>query len=345
MNKQVGLEILDTNPVRGFEFGMVGPVPFTRPLGVALRGDQVEALGSAAKMVEMGRVNVAAAIVGHIQRELGVTQELHIEAIQAGESVLEGRMMRSRIAARILQRRRAEELSKASATPALSDVVALNLAAADDARIELARARSERIRGGVRAALNEIRKYESRAAEVRARQVDEAWIDRAGRETLQLAEDRGEDWGFTNDPNVERAVRMKSRDGLRTLFESGSLSIAQYDAAKVHRAGWELSGRGLKIANYEGGGGRQSTAQVYFGRTKAEVQRGEAIGKMVQIERSMPDEETRTLLRQVAGEGMTLSAIFRSGHARTKALARLKDALNLAVEALKKSPCESQAVS
>jgi len=138
---------------------------------------------------------------------------------------------------------------------------------------------------------------------------------------------------------VERsgAIRLKSRDGLKTLHVSGGLTDAQLLAGQAYRQCYEAQGAGLRGARYgdEPKGGKGNAAA-------AELQRAYLLARLAQFDRAIcaacPKGHALLIVRQVAGEGAPLTSRSDSGAARRSKLAGLIKGLTAIAAALPVSP-------
>lgn len=187
------------------------------------------------------------------------------------------------------------------------------------------------------------------AAALRSAQLDEAWAAHAAGETAGLAQARGEELGRVKvraiavdkgKVQIEPAwkgngpLRISSRDGLATLFESSKITSHQYGAGRAYRTAYELAAAGLKIANLNasGGGGGVQHGTLASHRSAQELQRAYVLARLRQIEIAVGGLGPRELrvLRAVAGEGHTIRSLGGSGNAReadTRALVRALEAV------------------
>lgn len=341
MNKQVRTETIQTE---GLVIQVFGVLPFVRPADRALSQDHEEDLGRACELVGLGAMAAAAAILGHVERQLGVTQEEHILGVLAGEAHMATARRRAQMAVSAARHERVESLTRAVAMPAPNQGVELNLAQADAARarvdeIRAVRDRRGRVRdqAGLKAALTDVRKYHDRAARLRQEQLSLAWASRAEIETLELATARGEDAGWGDDAETQEAVRIKSRDGLETLFESGTLTLNQRRTGRAFRQRHELSLAGLKIASMSPASGYRAPGDP-LGRSAAAAKRAELLNELAEMELAVgrgPDGDRRlALLRAVAGDGHCIRDVVKGGGARIRATIALKRALDLAADGL-----------
>ncbi|MDP2214757.1 hypothetical protein [Phenylobacterium sp.] len=352
------------NRTAGFQVLSVGGVPFVQPLPVTLSEAQAAALQSAARMAGLGRRRVAEAIVGHVQRELGVSPDLHAQGVlSAGDKVARaqreirtrrtGQARRQAIAANrtIAEPAPTREIQKAlgEVTDSLARLRALRQEARA-AREALAKgvglagierdgmiARANRARTASWAALAQMRERSLHAEKLRREQIDAFWAEQAAMETAGLAQGRGEEIGQVREPEAARALRISSRDGLATLFEARTISAHQYGAGRAYRVAFEAASAGLKISNPSPAARVfRSSDPLTHHRDAGELQRAYVLARLRQIELAVSGLGSRELqvLRSVAGEGRTIRELGGGGRAREKNTAALRRALEAAVGVL-----------
>ena len=146
-------------------------------------------------------------------------------------------------------------------------------------------------------------------------------------ETVALAEARGEVVETEGGP-----LRISSRDGLRSLRQSGHITDAHYAVGLLYRAGFEARGRDLRVAGLEPGhaGGHDNDRFV-----AARLRRARMLDFVARADRavamSLADKPMALrLLRAVAGEGTSLSA-WGAGRAFACNRQVLTEALDLVV--------------
>lgn len=357
-------QTLEMNRAAGFQVLSVGGVPFVQPLPGSLSEAQAAALQSAARMAGLGRRRVAEAIVGHVQRELGVSPDLHAQAVWvAGDKVARaqreirtrrtGQARRQAIAANrtIAEPAPTREIQKAlgEVTDCLARLRALRQEARA-AREALAKgdglagnereamiARANRARTASWAALAQMRERSLHAEQLRREQIDAFWAEQAAMETAGLAYGRGEEIGQVREPEAARALRISSRDGLATLFEARTISAHQYGAGRAYRVAFEAASAGLKISNPSPAARVfRSSDPLTHHRDAGELQRAYVLARLRQIELAVSGLGSRELqvLRFVAGEGRTIRELGGGGRAREKNTAALRRALEAAVGVL-----------
>lgn len=356
-------QTLEMNRAAGFQVLSVGGVPFVQPLPGSLSEAQAAALQSAARMAGLGRRRVAEAIVGHVQRELGVSPDLHAQAVWvAGDKVARaqreirtrrtGQARRQAIAANrtVAEPAPTREIQKAlgEVTDSLARLRALRQEARA-AREALAKgdglagnereamiARANRARTASWEALAQMRERSLHAEQLRREQIDAFWAEQAAMETAGLAKGRGEEIGQSREPEAARALRISSRDGLATLFEARAISAHQYGAGRAYRVAFEAASV-VRIANLNptavSGGSSPAGLQV---RSAHELQRAYVLARLRQIELAVSGLGTRelTVLRKVAGEGLTINELGGGGKPRAKNKIALQRALDVAVQIL-----------
>lgn len=166
-----------------------------------------------------------------------------------------------------------------------------------------------------------------RIAGAQLARTEEAEIAAGVVETVALARTRGEvveaDGG---------SLRVSSRDGLRSLRQSGHINDAHYAVALLYRAGFEARGRDLRVAGLEpgSGGGHDNDRFV-----AARLRRARMLDFVARADRavamSLADQPMALrLLRSVAGEGTSLS-VWGAGRAFARNREVLIKALDLVV--------------
>jgi len=358
---------LGTSAKGAFQVLSVGGVAFVQPASAVLSGAQVSALNSAARLAGIGRRAVAEAIVAHVQRELGVSGEMHVAGVELAAASVARAQREARRRQAGPARRRVVQANRDVAAPEPSKEVRRAVAAVEEASVVLgaARAHAQKLNAGIaqlrkqeeeipavmladanRArtasweALGLVREKSTVAARLRHEQLEATWSERATIETSVRAEERGEQLGKVTAADLEgrvsegvhNPVRISSRDGLATLFESGKLSNGQYGALRTYRIAFELASAGLRVANLNPSGvsaSRQTAGLV--ARSASELQRAYIMARLRQIELAVAGKGARELrvLRAIAGEGRTIRSLGGSGNAReadTKALVRAADA-------------------
>ncbi|MBC7168984.1 hypothetical protein [Phenylobacterium sp.] len=356
-------QTIETNQRAGFRVLSIGGVPFVQPFPGVLNPDQVAALQNAARISELGRRRVAEAIVGHVQRELGVSPDLHALGISiAAERV--AREKRDQRARRVGQVRRAaiaanrtvaepeptsairEALREGTAALAQLRAARAEAKAAREALAEIRKAgqvpsleqveRANRARTASWSALALMRERSLTADQLRREQLDAFWAQQSAAETAELASARGEEIGKAGGPDAPKALRISSRDGLATLFEAGVISAHQYGAGRAYRVAYETAAK-VRIAslNPSGVSAGKSPAGLQA-RSAHELQRAYVLARLRQIELAVAGlgERELTVLRKVAGEGMTIHQIGGGGKPREKNKAALRRALDVAVSVL-----------
>lgn len=317
-------QTIETNQRSGFQVLSIAGVPFVQPLPSALTGDQVAALQGAARVALLGRRKVAEAIVAHVQRDLGVSPDLHALAltIAGGKVAKAQRLAREQKAG--TARRQVVRANRTVAEPEPSKEVRRAVAKSDDAGHVLRKARAEyqqlhrlaelqawaaafgseaegrhfaellqdanRARTATWTALATLRERAQEAADLRRAQLDAFWAAQAVAETADLAQVRGEQLGQLAKAEAAelglQPLRISSRDGLAVLFEAGSITAHQYGAGRAYRVAYELAGEGLKIANLNptGVGGGGQAGTLAAHRSARELQRAYVLARLRQIE-------------------------------------------------------------
>ncbi|MDP1642733.1 MAG: hypothetical protein Q8L59_11160 [Phenylobacterium sp.] len=331
---------------------------------MVLTTDQLAALRSAARVAELGRRRVAEAIVGHVQRELGVSPDLHAQAIGAAADKV-ARIQRDQRARRVGQvRRQVITANRTVAAPAPTPEVQKALQSVGEAldrlratrqtarnarealvrskalspteRAELAE-HANRARTANWAALALMRERSIAAEQLRRAQLDAFWAQTAEAETAELAQARGEVIGASRDAESSRALRISSRDGLATLFEAGAITAHQYGAGRAYRVAFEAAGV-IRVAslNPDGPAGGRAQPSGLQARSAHELQRAYVLARLRQIELAVSGLGDRELnvLRKVAGEARTIRELGGGGNTREANQAALRRALEAAVRVL-----------
>lgn len=175
-----------------------------------------------------------------------------------------------------------------------------------------------------------------RIAGAQLARTEEAEIAAGLVETVALARARGE--AVDADSS---ALRISSRDGLRSLRQGGHLTDAHYAVGLLYRAGFEARGRDLRAASLEPrqGGGHDNdrfvAARLRRARMLDFVARADRAVTMVLADKPM----ALRLLRSVAGEGTSLS-VWGAGRAFTRNREVLIEALDLVVGLAKQIACD-----
>lgn len=137
---------------------------------------------------------------------------------------------------------------------------------------------------------------------------------------------------------MDGAMRIKGRDGLWSLSESGGLTINQVETGLIYRGLYErvhASPLGSQLARP--GEVRCPTTST-LPRIMAGLDTAKAgvvvtdIDSLVHL--AQPDGMARRVLIWVAAEGHTVSTFAKGGHGRGKALAALRLALDVAAKRL-----------
>lgn len=123
-------------------------------------------------------------------------------------------------------------------------------------------------------------------------------------------------------------LRIPSRDGLRTLLESGALEVPEYEAGLAYRRCYEALSGALPCSNGEGGAGgadshielraiRAEQLTLWEGRKSRDRQLWTLTGRQVWV------------LRLVAGQARTILSLGSSGSAKRMNTLALVEALTL----------------
>lgn len=149
---------------------------------------------------------------------------------------------------------------------------------------------------------------------------------------------RGEKVSTFNDAG---AKRIKTRDGLAMLLESGGIDETQHKAGMAYRYCHEVAGAGLRSALGAAGQVRSGRLHGHLGRDAAELQRAYVIARLAQMERAVAaiardarDGRELIVLRHVAGEGGTIRSITAGSRARAASVAALRRALDAVAKVL-----------
>ncbi|PIB91399.1 hypothetical protein [Caulobacter sp. FWC2] len=166
-----------------------------------------------------------------------------------------------------------------------------------------------------------------RIAGVQRARTEESEIAAGLVETAALARARGEAVEVDGG-----SLRISSRDGLRSLRQSGHINDAHYAVALLYRAGFEARGRDLRVAGLEpgSGGGHDNDRFV-----AARLRRARMLDFVARADRAVAMSLADTpmalrLLRSVAGEGNSLS-VWGAGRALARNREVLIKALDLVV--------------
>lgn len=137
-----------------------------------------------------------------------------------------------------------------------------------------------------------------------------------------------------SDPAAPAAYRLKSRDGMTTMAEAGSLSSAELKGGLAYRLCWEAQAAGLKSALANAGSiGGGAALPVGFGpRDKAALHRAYLMARLGQMERALTPRQL-IVVRAVAGEGQSIRSLGGGGKARATNAELLKAGLS-AISAL-----------
>lgn len=366
---------LGNSPKGGFRVLSVGGVAFVQPASTVLSEEQAAALKGAARLVGIGRRAVAEAIVAHVQRELGVSGEMHVAGVELAAAAVARVQREARLRHTGKARRFAVEANRMVAAPAPSDQVRKAVAEVDDAvarlrfarevalrlRLEIAELRdrgevvpaelkadANRARTATWQALGLVRELAAEADRLRREELEATWSERAEAETAAIASARGEQFGAVSTADLEgrvagdlsfKPIRISSRDGLATLFEAGKLTNSQYGALRVYRIAFETASAGLRVANLNPSGAAASRqASGLAARSAAELQRAYVLARLRQIELAVSGKGERELrvLRAVAGEGRTIRSLGGSGNAREADTKALVRAADAAIDVLSK---------
>jgi hypothetical protein len=176
-----------------------------------------------------------------------------------------------------------------------------------------------------------------RIAGVQLARAEESEIAAGLVETVALARARGEvvepaKAGVNGGP-----LRISSRDGLRSLRQSGHVTDAHYAVGLLYRAGFEARGRDLRAASLEPGrsGGNEGGGHDNDRFVAARLRRARMLDFVARADRAvamaLADKPMALrLLRAVAGEGTSLSA-WGAGRAFARNRQVLVEALDLIV--------------
>lgn len=346
---------LGTSAKGAFQVLSIGGVAFVQPLPSILSGAQVAALNSAARLAGIGRRAVAEAIVAHVQRELGVSGEMHVAGVELAAAAVARVQREARRRQAGQARRKVVQANRDVAAPELSKPVRKALASVEEATVRLRAARVEakrlsaaidqlreqgeeipaqmlddanRARTATWEALGLVRERSAEADRLRREQLEAAWSERAVVETATMAEQRGEQLGKVAAADLEGRVeggevykptRILSRDGLAALFETGRLSTSQYAALRTYRVAFEMAAAGLRVANLNPSGVSASRqASGLPARSAAELQKAYVLARLRQIELAVAGLGARELrvLRKIAGEGQTIRSLGGGGKSR-----------------------------
>ncbi len=341
----------------GADVALLGPVPFVAPAGAILTPRQAFAIELACDLVQRRDIAGAEQVVGRVQRELGISQDLHIAAVEA--AALAANAPRARAARRLARLERNHALANIARDAApLTDKNHRDILVAEQLRTKAKALRKARQRGladdALTSAADLLRGVE---ADVHQRSEDR-YIGRVTTETRMLEEDRGEvvateeinqpAWRrrasgkmalvdgqpVLNDVPVKR-LRITTRDGLEVLAKksddqvrAGDLPItaAAYAAGLRYRELYEKSDpeRCLKAASWDDsargpkhGGDNWEDARLGFARDVARIE--DAVQKEgARIGGARLAVLWVKVLREVAGKGLPISRAVSGGRAREK---------------------------
>lgn len=170
--------------------------------------------------------------------------------------------------------------------------------------------------------------------------LERAAADAAVKAAAELAAREGRDLSSTDKRAIRRdfgvtmekgRVRLRSRDGLASLNDTGSLTDDELKAGLAYRHCYETAAGGLRSALGQTEGGGRNVPVGFAPRDAAALQRAYVMARLAQMERTvgaeMHDGRELTVLRMVAGEGRTLSSLAAGGNAKVANLAALRRAL------------------
>lgn len=341
MNKQVFLKEIEANAGGGFTVAMVGSLPLVLPLGAVLMDVQRAAIENAAALLAMGRERTAAAILGHVERDHGVTQELHIAGVLSAAAVLgdEG--------AHAVRRKSHEAREQAAVDRAtllmtpirvrpLTDAAQLSMASAEVARGDAVTATKAKDHNAARAALTKARINELRAASAQRIVLDAVWIEGAEAETVALRSANGDHVAparaFTDDDEIGMAARFSLRDGLEVLGDAATLTLNQVRTGCAYRTMREDAPDKLRSQMAGEGGSGSGSDPDQLKRVRRALRRARGALALTRIEFEVGRLGLRELrvLRWVAGCGGSINALGSSGGARRANTDALKRALDRA---------------
>jgi hypothetical protein len=332
MNKQVRVETLEVGQGGGFTVAVVGSIPFIAPIGAQLAPHQAAALQHAAGLIAIGADHPAASIVAHVERQLGVSQELHIAGVLAAEAAMGARRSAAADARSLAEVERAAALLAPIRRRPLTDAAQMSLDAAAAHRVEAIAATKSKDHRRAKAALTSARKQELRAANAQRVVLDAVWIEGAEAETVALRAAHGEELVKPSGAEFEEgmAPRFSVRDGLEALFDAGAITALQEKAGRSYRRMREDAPQRLRsqMAAPEGGPG----GDPEWGRIRAGFLRAKAGVVLTRVEFEVTRRGRRELdvLRWVAGSGGSINALSASGHQRKLNTEALRAALDVA---------------
>jgi hypothetical protein len=143
--------------------------------------------------------------------------------------------------------------------------------------------------------------------------------------TVSRAKDRKE---AVSRFNAEGAVRIKGRDGLALAMAAGKITGEAWLFGLTYRAMYETAGHGIASAlgavdEGRGSGNVDRFVMAGYSRAMAGVDLTDVDGSVL----AAHGAKALTILRQVAGQGVTLSALGDSGNLRATNVRRLVEAL------------------
>lgn len=338
------MELIQESEAEGYSVRRLGRAVVVVPFAGELADWQVAKLRRASALLTQRKVAAAARAVGCVQRALGVTQDLHQLATEASAASLTEKVRRARKAARDAERARVAA-SPPPTDPEPNGSVNFNADEAEKARAKLrtaqvqiarARAAGKRDQGAInarRAALADLRKFESRTQAAREQQRNHAWAEAARAETLALAQARGEEVTLerAEDGRSPARVRVKSRDGLRALWDADALTQEELNWGMAFRERFEAA-HASKVASGLAmlGGGRAAGSDAALAvqarnlRLMAELAEIELV---VSVGKRGPFR--LRVLREIAGEGRCIRDIASGGDGRSRIKTLLLEGLHL----------------
>lgn len=161
---------------------------------------------------------------------------------------------------------------------------------------------------------------------------DADWLERSTRETIALAQARGEDVETARDGRVN----VTSRDSLLNMIKAGKLTPDQAKAGRDCRDAYEIRSQSLGAMNYSdtGRGGRDHEASIAWGIAKANASLMlPFVERFIQL-RHHAEPMALTMFRAILSERHTIADHGTSQSVRERNTAAFILALDAAVDGL-----------
>lgn len=157
----------------------------------------------------------------------------------------------------------------------------------------------------------------------------------SARQRRQEVADTVTSGGKVSRMRKSEAMRIHSRDGLASLFESGRVSLRQYNAGRSYRIRYEAVSHGLRSCLGSGGGGSMGALDISEAHSRLATWERQRVAAELAVVRRIRDEPTALrLLRHVAGEGHSITSAVGSGRANQAGIDILKRALDVCLAVL-----------